>query len=138
MGIYVMVQTLKFHNYVSMKMIVHLHQTNIQCLRGGVILNLYWYLCYTFTRKWSEKINLWSKAIIKLQPFRKSITKINNFLIFGRVKSFVGSTPSFSTSNFLYGASGKGFNFMIASDHKFILRFFWWSDKIKLWLKAIS
>ena len=49
----------------------------------------------------------------------------------------MGSSPSFSTPNFLSGAFGKGFNFMIASDHKLILRFFWWSEKMQLWSRAI-
>ena len=49
----------------------------------------------------------------------------------------MGSSPSFWTPNFLSGAFGKGFNFMIASDHKLILRFFWWSEKMQLWSRAI-
>ena len=49
----------------------------------------------------------------------------------------MGLRPSFSTPNFLSGDSGKGFYFMIASDHKLILRFFWWSEKMKLWSEGI-
>ena len=48
------------------------------------------------------------------------MTEKNDFLILGRVKSFVGPSTSFSTPDFLSGASRKGCNFTIASEHKLI------------------
>ena len=42
----------------------------------------------------------------------------------GRVKRFLGSSPSFSTPNFLSGPSKKGSTFMIAFDHNLILKYF--------------
>ena len=61
----------------------------------------------------------------------------NNFQILGRVKSFVGSSPSFSTPNFLSGAPKKCFTFMIASDHNFIFSDHQKNLKINLWSEAI-
>merc|ERR1711940_449337 len=49
---------------------------------------------------------------------QKCITFRNDFQILGHVKLFVGSSPSFSTPNFLSGPWKKGINFMIAFDHK--------------------
>ena len=51
---------------------------------------------------------------------QKSTTEKNDFLILGRVKSFVGPSTSFSTPDFMSGAFRKGCNFTIASDHKLI------------------
>ena len=55
---------------------------------------------------------------------QKCITFKNDFQILGRVKMFVGSSPSFSAPNFLLGPSKKGSTFMIAFDHNLILRDF--------------
>ena len=60
------------------------------------------------------------KSEIYQNVLQKSMTEKNDFLIFGRVKSFVGSSPSFSTPNFLSGTPEKCFNFMIALDHNCI------------------
>ena len=60
------------------------------------------------------------KSEISQNVLQKSMTEKNNFLIFGRVKSFVCSSPSFYTPNFLSGGSRKGCIFMIAFDHKLI------------------
>ena len=60
------------------------------------------------------------KSEISQNVLQKSMTEKNDFLIFGRVKSFVGSSPSFSTPNFLSGTPEKCFNFMIALDHNCI------------------
>ena len=51
---------------------------------------------------------------------QKSIAFKNDFHFFGRVRIFLGPSRSFSTPNFLSGASQKGLNFMIAFDHNLI------------------
>ena len=51
---------------------------------------------------------------------QKSITFKNDFHFFGRVKSFLGPSRSFSTPNFLSGASRKGLNFLIPFNQNLI------------------
>ena len=61
----------------------------------------------------------------------------NNFQILGHVKSFVGSSPSFFTPNFLSGAPIKCLNFMIASDHNMIFSDHQKNLILNLWSEAI-
>ena len=77
------------------------------------------------------------KSKISQNVLQKSLTEKNDFLIFGCVKSFVGSSPSFWTPNFLSGAPKKCFNFMIAVDHNLIFSDHQKILKINLWGKAI-
>ena len=77
------------------------------------------------------------KSEISQNVLQKSMTEKNDFLIFGRVKSFVGSSPSFSTPNFLSGTPEKCFNFMIALDHNCIFSDHQKNLKINLWSEAI-
>ena len=56
----------------------------------------------------------------KNQKSLKLITLKKKIHFFGRVTSFLGPSRSFSTPNFLSGASRKGFNFMIALDYNLI------------------
>ena len=63
---------------------------------------------------------LLKKSEISQNVLQKSMTEKNDFRILGRVKSFVGSSPSFSTPNFLSGTPEKCFNFMIPLDHNCI------------------
>jgi hypothetical protein len=70
-------------------------------------------------RKWAV-FDFWKKSKISQNVLQKSITFKNDFHIFARVKIFLGPSRSFSTPNFLSGASRKGLNFMIAFDHKLI------------------
>ena len=89
--------------------------------RHGIWLfsNIHTCLAANWGRKWSV-FGFWKKSKISQNVLQKSTTEKNDFLIFGRVKSFVGPSPSFCTPNFLSGGSEKCFTFMIASDHKLI------------------
>ncbi len=64
------------------------------------------------------------KSEISQTVLQKCITFKIDSQILGRVKMFVGSSPSFSTPNFLSGPSKKGSTFMIAFGHNLILRNF--------------
>ena len=77
------------------------------------------------------------KSEISQNVLQKSMTEKNDFLIFGRVKTFVGLSPSFSTPNFLSGAPKKCFTFMIALDHNCIFSDHQKNLKINLWSEAI-
>ena len=68
----------------------------------------------------SSDLTNFQKSEISQNVLQKSITFKNDFHIFGRVRNFLGPSRSFSTPNFLLGASGKGLNFMIAFDHNLI------------------
>ena len=70
-------------------------------------------------RKWAV-LHFYKNTKISQNVLQKSTTFRNDFLIFGRVKKIVGPSTSFSTPDFLSGASWKAFNFMIAFDHKLI------------------
>ena len=89
--------------------------------RHGIWLfsNIHTCLAANWGRKWSV-FGFWKKSKISQNVLQKSTTEKNDFLILGRVKSFVGPSPSFWTPDFLSGASRKGCNFMIAFDHKLI------------------
>ena len=89
--------------------------------RHGIWLfsNIHTCLAANWGRKWSV-FGFWKKSKISQNVLQKSTTEKNDFLILGRVKSFVGPSPSFCTPNFLSGGSEKCFTFMIASDHKLI------------------
>ena len=76
-------------------------------------------LVVNWARKWSV-FDFWKKSEISQKVLQESMTEKNDFIIFGRVKSFVGPSPSFCTPNFLLGGSRKGCTFMIAFDHKLI------------------
>ena len=99
------------------------HIFSFMKLHHTLFSNIQTCLVENWGRKWSV-FEFWKKSKISQKVLQKSVTEKNDLLLLGRVKSFLGSTPSFSTPNFLSGVSGKGFNFMIASDHKLILRFF--------------
>ena len=60
------------------------------------------------------------KSKISQNVLQKSLTFKTDFNFFGHVKNVLGPSRSFSTPNFLSGASGKGLNFMIAFDHNLI------------------
>ena len=101
--------------------------------RRGIWLfsNIHTCLAANWGRKWSV-FGFWKKSKISQNVLQKSMTEKNDFLILGRVKSFVGPRTSFLTPDFLSGAFRKGCNFMIACDHKLIL-----SDHLhpKVWVK---
>ena len=83
-------------------------------------------LVVNWPRKWAV-LHFNKNSKISQNVLQKSTTFQNDFLILGHVKKFVGPSPSFSTPNFLSGASRKAFNFMIAFDQKL---FFWsFADK---------
>jgi hypothetical protein len=77
------------------------------------------YLVVNWPSKWAA---FWFLKKIKnlSNVSQKSIIFKNDFHFFGRVQSFLGSSRSVSTPNFLSGASRKGLNFMIAFDYNFI------------------
>ena len=77
------------------------------------------YLVVNWPRKWAV-FDFWKQSKISQNVLQKSMTFKNDFHFFGRVKKKSGPSQSFSTPNFLSGASRKGFNFMIAFDHKLI------------------
>jgi hypothetical protein len=77
------------------------------------------YLVVNWPRKWAVFYFL-KKSNISQNFLQKSITFKNDFHFFGRVKSFLGPSRSFSTPNFLSGAAWKGLNFLIAFDHNLI------------------
>ena len=81
--------------------------------------NIHMCLAANWGRKWSV-FGFWKKSKISQNVLQQSMNEKNDFLIFGRVKSFVGSSPTFCTPNFLSGAPEKCFNFMIALDHNLI------------------
>ena len=68
-------------------------------------------LVVNWPRKWAV-FDFWKKSKISQNGLQKSITEKKYFLISSRVKSFVGSSPSFSTPNFLSGAYGNHFRLL--------------------------
>ena len=88
-------------------------------------------LVVNWPRKWAV-FDFCKNSKISQNVLQKSTTFRSDFLIFGHVKKFMCPSTSFSTLDFLLGASRKAFNFMIAFDHK--LSF---SDNLqpKVWVK---
>jgi hypothetical protein len=82
------------------------------------------YLVVNWPRKLAV-LDFWKKSKISQNVLQKSITFKTDLNFFGRVKNLLGPSRSFSTPNFLTGASRKGFNFMIAFDHKLIFSDIW-------------
>jgi hypothetical protein len=77
------------------------------------------YLVVNWPRKWAV-FDFSKKSKISQNVLQKSITFKNDFHFFGRVKNFLGPSRSFSTPNFLLGASRKGLNFMIPFNQNLI------------------
>ena len=76
-------------------------------------------LVVNWPRKWAV-LHFYKNSKISQNVLQKSTTFQNDFLIFGRLKKFLCPSTSFSTPDFLLGASWKALNFMIAFDHKLI------------------
>ena len=76
-------------------------------------------LVVNWPRKWAV-FHFYKNSKISQNVLQKSATFQNNFLIFGRVKLFVGPSTSFLTPDILSGASWKALNFMIPFDHELI------------------
>ena len=81
------------------------------CLLSPVSLVVNW------PRKWAV-LGFGKKSKISQNVLQKSITFKTDLNFFGRVKNISGPSRSFSTPNFLSGASRKGLNFLITFDPK--------------------
>ena len=73
-------------------------------------------LVVNWPRNWSV-LHFYKNTKISQNVLQKFTTFQNDFLIFDRVKTFVGPSTSFWTPDFLSGDSRKAFNFMIAFNH---------------------
>ena len=80
--------------------------------RHGIWLfsNIHTCLAANWGRKWSV-FGFWTKWKISQNVFQKSMTEQTDFLILGRVKSFVGSGPVIFHPQLFVGGFRKGFQF---------------------------